>query len=155
MELIARRVTQAEGEALAKKLNSGFIESSAKDNKNVGACCVWSAVCLLAGFLPLARRPLFSPAVKAARPWLSCGIKAHAMDYHHHAAENMLTHRQSVRGPPRRDAEGLQPRTREEEVGLVLMGQIGVVVDLSIPRGPTFIEGPYYTASHRNPNRHT
>ncbi|KAL7424166.1 GTP-binding protein [Cryptotrichosporon argae] len=31
-----RRVTTAEGEALAKKLNAGFIESSARDNKNVG-----------------------------------------------------------------------------------------------------------------------
>ncbi|WWD01267.1 hypothetical protein V866_008210 [Kwoniella sp. B9012] len=30
-----RAVTTAEGEALAKKLNAGFIESSAKDNKNV------------------------------------------------------------------------------------------------------------------------
>ena len=31
-----RRVSTAEGEALAKKLHAGFIESSAKDNKNVG-----------------------------------------------------------------------------------------------------------------------
>ncbi|ORX40006.1 small GTPase superfamily [Kockovaella imperatae] len=31
-----RRVTFAEGEALAKKLHASFIESSAKDNKNVG-----------------------------------------------------------------------------------------------------------------------
>lgn len=31
-----RRVTLAEGEALAKKIGAGFIESSAKDNKNVG-----------------------------------------------------------------------------------------------------------------------
>lgn len=31
-----RRVTAIEGEALAKKLQSGFIESSARDNKNVG-----------------------------------------------------------------------------------------------------------------------
>ncbi|WWC69283.1 uncharacterized protein I206_103221 [Kwoniella pini CBS 10737] len=30
-----RAITTAEGEALAKKLNAGFIESSAKDNKNV------------------------------------------------------------------------------------------------------------------------
>lgn len=30
-----RRITKAEGEALAKKLNAGFIESSAKDNTNV------------------------------------------------------------------------------------------------------------------------
>lgn len=30
------RITKAEGEALAKKLNAGFIESSAKDNTNVG-----------------------------------------------------------------------------------------------------------------------
>ena len=30
------RVTTAEGEALAKKLNAAFIESSARDNKNVG-----------------------------------------------------------------------------------------------------------------------
>ena len=29
-------VTTAEGEALAKKLNAAFVESSAKDNKNVG-----------------------------------------------------------------------------------------------------------------------
>lgn len=29
-------MTREEGEALAKKLNAGFIESSAKDNKNVG-----------------------------------------------------------------------------------------------------------------------
>jgi Ras family protein len=28
-------VTQAEGEALAKKLGAAYIESSAKDNKNV------------------------------------------------------------------------------------------------------------------------
>lgn len=32
------RITKAEGEALAKKLNAGFIESSAKDNTNVGEC---------------------------------------------------------------------------------------------------------------------
>ncbi|GFZ45691.1 GTP-binding protein Rheb homolog [Saitozyma sp. JCM 24511] len=31
-----RRVTTAEGEALAKKLHAGFIESSAKNNENVG-----------------------------------------------------------------------------------------------------------------------
>ncbi|KAK4686366.1 hypothetical protein P7C73_g3771, partial [Tremellales sp. Uapishka_1] len=31
-----RRVTTAEGETLAKKLHAGFVESSAKDNKNVG-----------------------------------------------------------------------------------------------------------------------
>lgn len=33
-----RRVTFAEGEALAKKLGAAFIESSAKDNKNIGEC---------------------------------------------------------------------------------------------------------------------
>lgn len=31
-----RRVTRAEGEALAKKLDAAFIESSARDNQNVG-----------------------------------------------------------------------------------------------------------------------
>ena len=31
-----RQVTQAEGEALAKRLGAAYIESSAKDNKNVG-----------------------------------------------------------------------------------------------------------------------
>lgn len=31
-----RRVTTAEGEALAKKLGAAFIESSARDNQNVG-----------------------------------------------------------------------------------------------------------------------
>ncbi|WRT67264.1 uncharacterized protein IL334_004231 [Kwoniella shivajii] len=31
-----RVITTVEGETLAKKLNAGFIESSAKDNKNVG-----------------------------------------------------------------------------------------------------------------------
>jgi hypothetical protein len=31
-------VTTAEGEALAKKLHAGFIESSAKNNENVGEC---------------------------------------------------------------------------------------------------------------------
>ena len=30
-----RRVTTAEGEALAKKIGAAFVESSAKDNKNV------------------------------------------------------------------------------------------------------------------------
>lgn len=33
--LTGRAVTQAEGEALAKKLGAAYIESSAKDNKNV------------------------------------------------------------------------------------------------------------------------
>jgi len=33
---VARRVTLAEGEALAKKLGAAFVESSARDNKNVG-----------------------------------------------------------------------------------------------------------------------
>lgn len=33
---MTRQVSTAEGEALAKKLNAAFIESSAKDNKNVG-----------------------------------------------------------------------------------------------------------------------
>ena len=33
-----RRVTQAEGEAMAKKVHAAFVESSAKDNKNVGEC---------------------------------------------------------------------------------------------------------------------
>ena len=37
-ELNVRRVTTAEGEALSKKLQAGFIECSAKDNKNVGEC---------------------------------------------------------------------------------------------------------------------
>lgn len=32
----SRAVTTAEGEALAKKLKAAFVESSAKDNKNVG-----------------------------------------------------------------------------------------------------------------------
>ncbi len=31
-----RRVTKEEGEALAKKLGGAFVESSAKDNMNVG-----------------------------------------------------------------------------------------------------------------------
>lgn len=31
-----RRVSRAEGEALAKKLGAAFLESSAKDNQNVG-----------------------------------------------------------------------------------------------------------------------
>lgn len=31
-----RRVSTAEGQALAKKLGAAFVESSAKDNKNVG-----------------------------------------------------------------------------------------------------------------------
>lgn len=31
-----RKVTRAEGEALAKKLGAAFIESSARDNQNVG-----------------------------------------------------------------------------------------------------------------------
>jgi Ras family protein len=30
------RVTVAEGEALAKKMKAAFVESSARDNKNVG-----------------------------------------------------------------------------------------------------------------------
>jgi Ras family protein len=33
-------VTTAEGDALAKKLKAAFVESSAKDNKNVGEYCI-------------------------------------------------------------------------------------------------------------------
>lgn len=34
--LTLRAVSKAEGEALAKKLSAAYVESSAKDNKNVG-----------------------------------------------------------------------------------------------------------------------
>lgn len=39
-----RSVTKEEGEALAKKLNAGFIESSAKDNANVCEYILWREI---------------------------------------------------------------------------------------------------------------
>lgn len=39
-----RSVTKEEGEALAKKLRAGFIESSAKDNANVCEYILWTEI---------------------------------------------------------------------------------------------------------------
>lgn len=39
-----RSVTKEEGEALAKKLHAGFIESSAKDNANVCEYILWGEI---------------------------------------------------------------------------------------------------------------
>lgn len=41
---MSRSVTKEEGETLAKKLNAGFIESSAKDNANVCEYILWREI---------------------------------------------------------------------------------------------------------------
>lgn len=52
-----RSVTKEEGEALAKKLRAGFIESSAKDNANVCEYILWTEIKL--SYLMLANSRCF------------------------------------------------------------------------------------------------
>ncbi|BEJ03325.1 hypothetical protein CcaverHIS641_0105000 [Cutaneotrichosporon cavernicola] len=59
-----RRVTRAEGEALAKKLGAAFLESSAKDNKNVDR-----AFEALLGEMQREYNPAPAPAKKGWWPW--------------------------------------------------------------------------------------
>ncbi|CAK9785437.1 ras-domain-containing protein [Cutaneotrichosporon oleaginosum] len=59
-----RRVSKAEGEALAKKLGAAFLESSAKDNKNVDR-----AFEALLGEMQREYNPAPAPAKKGWWPW--------------------------------------------------------------------------------------
>lgn len=62
-------MTTAEGEALAKKLKAAFIESSAKDNKNVGECHLPALLCrinMLGGKTDIDRQGFRGPSWRDA-----------------------------------------------------------------------------------------
>jgi hypothetical protein len=112
----------AEGQALAKKLGAGFVESSAKDNTNVGM-----SSCRLTPHLQTI------PEVSPCR----C---LHIITLHHAPISVLfrvswisLTSRQSIRRPMRRDAETMEPSTREEEDRLVRMVDGTSLIDSVLP----------------------
>lgn len=112
-----RRVTTAEGEALAKKLGAAFIESSARDNQNVGEYrSGWT--------MRLSVRP-------------DCFLLLR-----HWEPTKLTLLRPRIRRSPCRDAARVQSRAGEEEVGMVAVqldgGRAGCGASLCLTN-PSFL----------------